>query len=393
MDKMKICYFTVWREDSETVGINMKMKNQVKAFSRLGHDSYFCTSASKTEKLYYYDLRTKKFDLIEEESFTEKSAYEVTKNNFERKISSYFRLKECLKFMDQANETIKFDVIYIRRIMPITETVAFYIKKWSKSGAKIVWEIPTWDSNPKTPYWMLLHAQEKWMYKRLNSYINQIVAISSTDTKADNVLFINNGVDNESIPERKIQKHTSLNLICLATFSYWHGYDRLIIGLKQYYERINNNELVSKNVNVYMVGNGDIQKLKSMVKELSLEEHVFFQGVIVGNSLNTLFNSMDIAIGNLGFHRIGVVSDTSIKIREYCSRSMPFVTGLNVNDYPSDFPYILKVPMDESPIDIEKIIEFYDNLDKEIMLREMREYAESHLTWETQLSKVLKSIQ
>lgn len=107
------------------------------------------------------------------------------------------------------------------------------------------------------------------------------VAISSNNTTADNVLFINNGVDNEFIPERKIQHHSAQNLICLATFSYWHRYDRLITGLKQYYERINNDSLVKMDVNVYMVGNGDIQKLQGRVKEFSLEEHVSFKGSLL----------------------------------------------------------------------------------------------------------------
>ncbi|EPZ59908.1 hypothetical protein H477_0741 [[Clostridium] sordellii ATCC 9714] len=48
--------------------------------------------------------------------------------------------------------------------------------------------------------------------------------------------------------------------------------------------------------------------------------------------------------------------------------------------------------MDESSIDITKIIEFYKNLSNESVLKDMREYALQNLSWETQLKKVLDSI-
>lgn len=39
--------------------------------------------------------------------------------------------------MDQANETTNFDDIYIRRIMSITEAIAFYIKNGQKVEQKL----------------------------------------------------------------------------------------------------------------------------------------------------------------------------------------------------------------------------------------------------------------
>ncbi|WP_195346210.1 hypothetical protein [Paraclostridium sordellii] len=385
----KICYFTIWREDSETVGINMKIKNQVKAFAKLGLESYFCTSSNNYVRLYRFDNISNELKLVREKVLSEKAKYCTEKSTINRKISSSYRLNECLNFLEEMTENYGFNMIYIRRIMPITRKLAYLIKEFSNKEIKVVWEIPTWGSNPKTPYWMLLHLQEEYMYKRLRRSISKIVAICSDNIEKDNILFINNGVDNESIPKRKPATHESINLVCLATFSYWHGYDRLLKGLKEYYDR---NKKFFTTVNIYMVGNGKTQELIDLAKEYNIEKYVFFKGVVVGNELNELFNNMDIAIGNLGFFRQGVYSDTSIKIREYCSRGIPFVTALNVNDFPEDFPYILKVPMDESSIDITKIIEFYKNLSNESVLKDMREYALQNLSWETQLKKVLDSI-
>lgn len=383
---MKIAYFTIWREDSETVGINMKIKNQVKAFAELGCESYFCVSACRSVRLYRYQNGA--LHLIAEKDFTPKSVYDSSVSSIKRRLGSTHRLNECLAFFDTYVQSENYDVIYIRRILPITGKLASYIKKWHNSGHKVVWEIPTWNSLAKTLYWRILHVQEQLMYTLLNRNIDRIVAIYSAEEIKNNILFINNGVDLDTVPIKKVNDSKTINLICLATFSYWHGYDRLLNGLKDYYASGN----AERDIDVYMVGNGNVDDLKQIVKDGSLEEHVHFTGVCVGNELDRLFDSMDIAVGNLGFFREGVFSDTSIKIREYCARGIPFITALTVNDFPKNYKYIHTVPMNEDYIDIDGIIDFYDGLDMNRARSEMREYAEANLSWKKQLAKVLSSV-
>lgn len=380
----KICFFTIWREDSETVGINMKIRNQVKAFSNLGYDSYFCVSASSIVKLYHYNRDLKCFDEAEVRHFSHGADYAAAKNKIFRKISSMFRLKECLVFMDSMKSKYGFEFIYIRRIIPFTIGTAVKIKKWSKSSS-IYWEIPTWGEKPVSTLNRILHDIENFMYKALESNM-QVVAISSGQESKNGVLLINNGVDNDSIPVKKNSTHQGLNLICLATFSHWHGYDRLLNGLKEYYDSFGSTQ--DKEVNLYMVGNGQTEELIKLTEDLCLGKYVHFEGVLTGKNLDAFFDSMDVAIGNLGFFRKGVLSDTSIKIREYCSRGIPFVTALKINDFPEDYPYIFHVPMDESYIDIRSICEFYASLDVDKATKEMRSYAEDYLTWEQQLKKI-----
>lgn len=387
--KKKICYFTIWREECETVGINNKIKNQVKAFCNIGLDSYLCVSSNNFIKLYKYSKDNRDLKLIEERELSDKAKYSSQIGAVKRKISSCKRLKECINFLETSMGKYDFDILYIRRILPITISIAKYIKRTSKKGKKILWEIPTWNSYAKTLYWTMIKCQEKYMYRRLRKSITKIVAIASEEIKDDNILFINNGVDNESIAKRKLHNHDSINLICLATFAYWHGYDRLIEGLKNYY---NDNSSNKREVKVKMVGNGDVEELKELSRKYRLDKYISFEGVLVGKELDDLFNEMDIAIGNLGFFREGVFSDTSIKIREYCARSIPFVTALNVNDFPKDYPYILKVPMDESPIDVNKIVEFYNSISDSNYLYEMRKYSEEYLSWENKLQGILKVI-
>ena len=386
MSEKRICFFTVWREDSETVGINMKIRNQVKAFANLGLDAYFCVSASSAVKLYKYNKEKKVFYEIEKENFSNKANHILKKNRLQKKISSYFRLNECILFMNNMQLKYNFNIIYIRRVIPFTIGMVSNIKKWYKNGCKIYWEIPTWGENVKSVSRIILQNHENLMYNYLKNYM-RIVAVSSGQEGKDSIIFINNGVDIETIPMNENKEHTGINLICLATFSYWHGYDRLINGMKNYYDSYDSSK--DKEINLYMVGNGYyVEELKKQVKQNGVNKYVHFVGVLTGEPLNDFFKNMDVAVGNLGFFRKGVISDTSIKIREYCARGIPFITALKVNDFPSDFPYIFHVPMDESYVDIRSICEFYNSIDKSRMLLEMREFAKDNLTWEKQLSKI-----
>ena len=56
-----------------------------------------------------------------------------------------------------------------------------------------------------------------------------------------------------------------------------------------------------------------------------------------------------------------------------------------------DKPYILKVPADESPIEVNKIIEFYKKF-KILIPLEIRSSILS-LSWEAQMNKVIKAIE
>jgi hypothetical protein len=78
-----------------------------------------------------------------------------------------------------------------------------------------------------------------------------------------------------------------------------------------------------------------------------------------------------------------------LKAREYCARGTPFIYGIADPDFPPDFPYILHVPADESPIDIEQVLAFA----KEVCAdpdhpQKMRRYAEEHLDWSVKMKKL-----
>lgn len=198
-------------------------------------------------------------------------------------------------------------------------------------------------------------------------------------------ITIGNGIDVKSVKVRKPPSFTGkeLRLLCVASVGPWHGLDRMLKGLALYKGKAK--------IQLYVAGDGgkELQKLKTLVKDLMLEDNVVFTGFMSGSALDDLFNLSHIAIGTLGMHRKKMKEGSILKAREYCARGIPFLYDCSDADFPYDFPYILKVPADESPIDVEEIIQFAGKVysDPEHYLR-MRAYAEKKLDWSVKMKRL-----
>ena len=94
------------------------------------------------------------------------------------------------------------------------------------------------------------------------------------------------------------------------------------------------------------------------------------------------------AIGSLARHRSGITNIKTLKNREYAARGLSFIYSEQDSDF-EDKPYILKVPADESPIDIRLIIEFYQK--RKMSPLEIRNSIQS-LSWVEQMKKVITII-
>jgi len=199
-------------------------------------------------------------------------------------------------------------------------------------------------------------------------------------------ITIGNGFNVGSVSVRKPVPYQGqdLTLLCVANVSHWHGLDRLIRGLGTYRG--------PARVTLHIAGDGtEIPRLQKLVSELGLRENVVFHGFSQGKALEDLFNTCHIAIGSLGLHRIGLTEASILKAREYCASGIPYIIAGTDPDFSDDFPYILKIPADETPVDLEKVVEFahrvYQDTDHP---RKMRTYAEKYLDWSVKM-KTLKA--
>jgi glycosyltransferase involved in cell wall biosynthesis len=165
-------------------------------------------------------------------------------------------------------------------------------------------------------------------------------------------LTLGNGFDVDSVPLRQPPPYngSNLNILCVATVSFWHGIDRVIKGIAQYKGPVN--------IQLHIVGIGaELGNLKNLICSL--------------------------------IHRKGLTMTSELKSREYCARGIPFIIACSDRDFPGDFSYILRLPADESPIDMEPVIIFTSRiyLDSDHS-QKMNQYARKNLDWSVKMKKM-----
>ena len=107
-----------------------------------------------------------------------------------------------------------------------------------------------------------------------------------------------------------------------------------------------------------------------------------------GEELTKVFNQCQFAIGSLGRHRSGITVIKTLKNREYATRGLPFIYSEQDSDF-DEQPYVLKAPADESPIDMQQIVDFMDHF---TMKPEEIRHTVEHLTWKIQMQRVLDGV-
>ena len=206
-------------------------------------------------------------------------------------------------------------------------------------------------------------------------------------------LRIRNGVDVASIPVcGKTGYGTGcLHMIAVAQFSFWHGYERVIEGLRKYYANG-----CSRKIVLHLVGDGpEMEKYRSLVGQYEMGEHIVFHGTLSGCRLTEAFDAADIALCSLAGYKKGIYLSSELKSREYLSRGLPVVSSTRIDIIPDGFCYCLRVPEDDSPLDIQKIIAFADGLygehgEKRISCRdEIRAFAEQTCGMDSSMQSVL----
>ena len=103
----------------------------------------------------------------------------------------------------------------------------------------------------------------------------------------------------------------AIHLIGVAEVHLWHGYDRLIAGLGEYYK----SAASPRNLIFHIVGGvdpfdlyggGDYPGIQTLIDQYGLQKHVVFHGQLFGEELDKVFNQSCFAIGSLARHRSGI---------------------------------------------------------------------------------------
>ena len=125
-----------------------------------------------------------------------------------------------------------------------------------------------------------------------------------------------------------------------------------------------------------------------IIEKYGIKDKIIFYGTLFGDELTKVFNQCQFAIGSLGRHRSGITVIKTLKNREYATRGFPFIYSEQDSDFDHQ-PYIIKAPADETPIDIQQIIDFMDHFT--MKPEEIRETV-THLAWKIQMQRVIDAI-
>ncbi len=293
----------------------------------------------------------------------------------------FFNVYPIWKYSD-VFENVKY--IYMRRPFVMTVYMRRVLKRIRKKNptAKIVIEIPTYPYDEEYNTYKL-----NWMLKRKDCYnrnrMNGLVDHWSIVNNEDKIFGINtikikNGIDVDAIkPRAPIETGDTIHFCAVAMFKEWHGYERFFYGLAEYYKKGGSRNMIS-----HFVGEGsELPFYHKLVRELNLDQHVVFHGYLSGKELEKIYDLADISLGSFGMFKQNLNLSCNLKSRESVARGVPMVTGCPTDIFQKDkFKYYLEFPNDESVLDINRILDFYDAIyggdeSKEEVVKTIRKYA------------------
>jgi len=290
--------------------------------------------------------------------------------------------------------------LYIRRSRFFSKDFIRFIKetKEAKPDIKIILEIPTfpYDDEMRAPLLFPAYLKDRKYRKQLRNNID-IIACPSTETEIFGVeaIHVYNGIDLSSIvPKKPALNLLEVNIIATAYFMRWHGLDRLIEGMSNYYRGAGS----SRSIILHVAGSGaEIQPLKRKVQSDGLENKVVFHGYCDSDKLDTLFDQCSFAVECLGIHRKGLTLSSSLKSREYLAKGIPFIYANDIDvlvDDPADF--CLRIHADDTSVNIEALLSFHDKLysseTQENLINRIRLYAETHVGIDVTMKKIIEYI-
>ncbi len=288
--------------------------------------------------------------------------------------------------------------VYIRHFLTNPLFLGLLSKLKKKNPAiKVFMEIPTYPYRFEFADMPLVKRLGLWLDERcvpfFKNFIDRIITFSAEkEIFGIPTILTDNGIDIEQfplIPKAPFDGKT-IHLFGLANVQKWHGYDRIIEGLKLYYKSNPAIEIIFD-----IGGNGnEIPALKQKVSDYELQEKVIFHGFVSGEGLTKLFEQTHVGVGSFGMHRIGVAEGqtSTLKAREYAARGLPIALGHQDRGFPKGFPFLLELPADESPVDIQRIVDFFLKVEKiPDYPQQMNAYAEQNLTWFVNFKSVIEA--
>ncbi len=373
--------FLVYHGFSEYSGISKKIHYQVKGLRENGHDVRLC----------YYDFSPEGHRC----RFVDG---EVLKDYGKGMIAAVRQRIGYDSIYDYCKEQ-QIEFVYARCFQNATPWLVRFFKRLRKAGIHAVTEIPTYPYDQEFSHfeWKMRMELKIDQLFRNRLYKEMDAMVTFSDAKeifGQRTINISNGVDFDSIPLHNSQLSTlnsQLHLIGVAEVHPWHAFDRVVAGIGEYY-KCREESLECRDIFFHVVGGVHPHQMKEyftpLIEKYQIQDKIIFHGTLFGDQLTEVFNMCQFAIGSLGRHRSGITVIKTLKNREYATRGIPFIYSEQDSDFDQQ-PYVIKAPADESPIDIQQIVDFVVRFT--MKPEDIRKTVE-HLQWKIQMEKVVDAV-
>lgn len=166
----------------------------------------------------------------------------------------------------------------------------------------------------------------------------------------------NGGPEPETAPSSAPEFNTTLRVVMVVgTLHSWHGVDRIMKGLKKY-----TNEKVF--IELDFIGFSEEESEYSISTP---SYRVKALGRMNSAQLERAMMNYHLAIGSLALHRIGLKEASPLKVRQCLMAGVPMVLGYDDTDVShsnSLSTFICQFPANDSLLDWERIVRFYNDL-------------------------------
>lgn len=378
---MRILFLTYHGFDPGS-GISKKMQAQIKGLRQNGHEVHVCS--------YDYNADGHLCRFVDDK---------VIKDYGKGRLAGIRQRMSYRCISDYCIDN-SIELVYSRNYQNASPWLVSMFSRLRKGGVLCVQEIPTYPYDEEFKGYPLDKRVElfvdKLFRRSMSRKMQAVVTFSeATEIFGQRTINISNGVDLDVIPLHKpaVQPAGELHVIAVAEVHTWHGFDRFIHGLGEYYlsepRRKVFFHIVGDVWEPEMNGSSRAPGFTTYIKKYGIEKYVIFHGKLFGAELDKVFNQCVFAVGSLGRHRSGITHIKTLKNREYACRGIPFVYSECDSDF-DDQPYVLKVPADESPISIATVLDFIDS--HRFKPGDIRKTVE-HLSWKEQMAVVIKSVE
>lgn len=291
-----------------------------------------------------------------------------------------------------------YHAIYLRFFIPGLDLVRFLkrVKKESP-GTIILLEYPTLNVGPlmKTDKarW-ISYLINKRRIGKMNKAANFIITLTKDkELFGKPAVFMPNGFDfkDTDVSEPKSGERELVLLGVASDCAHYHGYDKIIKGLGDYYRKGNELPVYFRIVSSLLGHN--MSALRKLAEEENVADKVIFCGLKSKNELADEYRNAHIGIGTLALHRIGLMDNYSLKHREYAAFGLPFIMSLG-DDAFEHSPFVFVTERDEKPVNIERLLGFYSAIQKEYTRypEVFRNSMEKLLSWDKTMQGVFDAI-